>query len=85
MAGFSIAFSARRTKLFRWLVSQTAVWTNGVVVNTPSLDLAPGICNRHEPMFIETCVPKLAVVAFNEGVLGRLARLDKVKLHTGTL
>ena len=46
VAGFSIAFSSRRTKLFRWLVSQTAVWTNGVVVNTPSLDLAPGICNR---------------------------------------
>ena len=72
---FSTAFFARQTKLFRWPITETTVWTNRVVVDAPDLDVMPGVGNRDEPVFVQAGIPKLAVVAFDESVLCWLARL----------
>src|SRR6056297_1412283 len=55
---------------------------------TVSLDSSMGQCGRWsisgrlsgEPVQIQAVVPELAVEAFDEGILGRFARLDQVQL-----
>ena len=82
---FSTAFFARQTKLFRCLISKAAVRTNSVVVNAPDLDMAPGVGDRDEPVFIQAGIPKFAVVTFDKGVLCRFAGLNEMKLHPALL
>ena len=52
--------------------------TNGVVVNAPGFDVASGVGDRDEPVLVQTRISKLAVIAFDKSVLGRLARLNEV-------
>src|SRR2546427_5641743 len=82
---FSTAFRARQTELLRCSISETAVRANRVVVNTPDLDVASGIGDRDEPVFIQAGIPKFAVVAFDKSVLCRFAGLNEVKLHAALL
>src|SRR4029079_16672879 len=82
---FSIAFFTRYSKLLWRSIPETAVWTHGVVVNAPELNLASGIGDREEPVFIQAGIPKLPVVAFDESVLCRFARLNEMKLHGALL
>ena len=55
-----------------------------VVVNPPALDDPPSIVQAGEPMQVQALVPELAVEAFDESVLSRLARLNEVQLYAGT-
>jgi len=57
----------------RGLVADGAVWSDFVVVLTPSLQLRPGVVKRHEPMSVQALCPELAVKTLDEGVIGRFA------------
>ena len=52
-----------------------------VVVDPPGLDDLAGILEIEEPVFVEAFIAELAVEAFDESVLGRLAGFDEVKAH----
>lgn len=58
---------------------------NLVVIVSPGRDLASSILQRFKPMLIQAAVAELAVEAFDEGILCRLAGLDKVQLRAGLL
>ena len=51
-----------------------------VVVLAPLLDFPSCFVQRSEPVLIQAFVAELAVQTFHEGVLRRLAWLDKTKL-----
>ena len=76
-AGYSTAHLARGSKLLWRKKPQRAVRSDGVVVDTPCLDRAPGVGQIDEPVFIQTGIPELAVEAFDQRVLDRLARLTR--------
>ena len=58
---------------------------DGVVVDAPGLDGAPGIGEVQKPVFVQACVPELAVEALYQRVLDRLARLNEPQGHAGSL
>ena len=52
-----------------------------VVVGPPLRDFVSCIRQAQEPVLVEAAVPELAVEAFNERILRRLARLDEGQRH----
>lgn len=56
------------------------MWTHGVVVNAPGFDQRAGLGDAGKPMLVEALVPKLAVEALDEGVVGGLPRPDEAQL-----
>jgi len=55
------------------LVADRAVWAFRVVVSTPSLQIFGRICERQEPVDVQTFSPEPAIEGFDEGVVRRLA------------
>lgn len=51
----------------------------------PNIDRAPGVVEIYEPMLVEAGVAELAIEAFDERVLGGLARLNEVQPDAGAL
>jgi len=56
-----------------------------VIVVTPLINYVSGFVQRSEPMSIQALFAELAIKAFNECILRRLAWLDKAELYTGFL
>ena len=50
-----------------------------VEVRPPRLDLAPGVVQRQEPVCVQAFITQTAVEAFDEGIVGRLARPAEVQ------
>ena len=75
----------RTPKLLRGKKSQRTVRTDGVVVDAPSFDRAASVGDIDEPVLVQTGVPKLAVEAFYQRVLDRLARLNEAQGRTNSL
>lgn len=69
----------------RDVVSDCAVGSVLIVVPTPILRLFAGICKAHEPVCVQAFRPGLAVEAFDESVLLRLAGGDVVPVEAGRL
>ncbi len=57
----------------RRLVADRAVGSDLVIVSTPSLHFFARVVKRHEPVGVQALRPELAVEAFDEGVIRRLA------------
>ena len=64
---------------YQGLVSDGAVWPNLIVVSTPSLHFLPCVVKTHESVRVQTFGSEPAVEAFNEAVVGRLARPGEVE------
>jgi hypothetical protein len=58
-------------------VAERAVWPHRVVVDAPSLDDLLRLGDAQKPVLIQAVVAKLAVEAFDVGVLHRLAGRTK--------
>lgn len=69
----------------RDVVSDCAVGSALIVASTPILQLFAGICKAHEPVCVQAFRPELAVEAFDESVLLRLAGGDVVPVEAGRL
>ena len=61
------------------------MWPDVVVMIFPGIDSFARIVQAGEPVEIQTIVSEFAVEALDERVLRRLARLDEIQLHFGTL
>ena len=61
------------------------MWADGVVVDPPRLDDAPGFAEPVEQVLIETFVPKPAVERLDERILRWLAGGDIVPFYPGVL
>src|SRR3990167_3835374 len=61
-------------------IAQRAVRSDRVVVLPPGLNEAPRLFEGGEPMLVQTLVPKPTIEALDIAVLGRLARVDEVRL-----
>jgi hypothetical protein len=70
----------RLRELFRSKATQRAVRPYSVVVESPCLDRVAGIAEIGEPVLVQTLVSELAVEAFDEAVLDRLARANEAEL-----
>ena len=55
------------------------MWPDFVVAFSPFINNLPGFFQRPEPVLIQTAIPELAIEAFNKGILGWLAGLDKLQ------
>lgn len=64
-------------ELRRWDASATAVRSDFVVVAPPVSDRFTGLCQRREPVLVQTLIAELAVEAFDVTVLHGPARLDQ--------
>lgn len=64
---------------YRRLVADGAMWSNLIVVSTPSLAFLHGVVEAHEPVLVQALRPELAVERFDERVVGRLARPTEVE------
>jgi len=60
------------------------MWALGGVVISPLSDFVAGMSQGLDPMRIQALVPELAVETLHEGVLHRLAKLNKPQAHSGT-
>jgi len=69
-------------KLFRGLIVQCAVGPVLIVVDPPVLDDPFCLGQVHEPVQVQPFFAEPAIETLDIGVLGRLARVNKVKLHT---
>ena len=69
-------------ELGRCQVVERAVRTHLVVIATPGGDEDTRLRETGEPLVVEAFVAEAAVEAFDEGVLGRLARLDELQADT---
>ena len=58
------------------------MWASLVVVLPPDFDLEPCIVEGAEVILVQAFVAQSSVERLDEGVLGRLSRLDKVELYT---
>ena len=56
--------------------------TNGIIIDPPRLDFAPGIGKTQEPKCIQTFLPDATIKRLAKGVVGRLSRSTKVERHT---
>ena len=56
-----------------------------VIVVTPLINYVSGCVQRSEPVCIQALFTELAIEAFNECILRRLAWLDKAELHASFL
>ena len=56
-----------------------------IVVALPGPDLLSGVAQAREQRLVEQLVPEAAVEAFDEAVLGRLARGDVAPVELGRL
>src|ERR1700741_5276838 len=65
----------------RHFVANGAVWTDLVVVSTPSLAFPPRFVEAHETMRVEALGAELAVQALDEGIVGRVAGPAEVARH----
>src|SRR5690554_4539244 len=59
--------------------------TDFVVMNSPVIDSPAGLGEIPEPVEVQTLISEFPVEAFNEGILGRLARLDEMQMEPGPL
>lgn len=66
-------------KLYRRFVADRTVWTHLIVVSAPSLAFCARFVEAQEPVGVQAFGPELAVEAFDEGVVGRLARPGEVE------
>ena len=66
-------------ELDRALIADRAVGSFLVVVSTPSLAFLHGVVEAHEPVLVQALRPELAVEAFDERIVGRLARPAEVQ------
>jgi putative transposase len=66
------------------LVADRAVRSHLVVVSTPSLAFSACLVEAEEPIGVQALSPKLAVQAFDECVVGRLAGPAEVKSDAAT-
>ena len=55
--------------------------TFAIVGDAPALDLAAGIVERKEDVFIETLFSQPRIETLDIGVLNRFARRDKLQFH----
>jgi hypothetical protein len=62
------------------LISERAVGSNLIVIDSPILDLPPSIIEVREPVLVETFFPDTAVEALQKRILSRLPGLDEMKL-----
>ena len=69
-AGWLAGVASRRMKLHRRFVADRAVWTNLVIVSTPSLAFLARLVEALEPVGVQTLGPKLPIQVFDEGVVG---------------
>ena len=53
-----------------------------VVINPPVFDDLARLADAREPVLVQTLISEPAIETFDVGVLGRLARIDEVQLHT---
>src|SRR5437762_13752106 len=60
---------------------QRTMRTHGVVIDAPRFDQCLRFGDAGEPMFVEAFVPKLAIEAFDEGVLDWLAGSNASELN----
>ena len=63
----------------RYLVADRAVRSDLVVVSTPSLAFLARLVEAEEPAGVQALGAELAVQAFDEGIVGRLARSAEVE------
>src|SRR5262249_36756368 len=73
-------------KRHRHLVANRTVWSNLIVVSTPSLAFSLSLVETEEPVRVQTLAAELAVEALDEGVVRRLARSAEVEsdvMHEG--
>lgn len=61
------------------------MWALGVVVDPPAINFLAGVAERSEPMELQAFVSELCAERLEEGVLHRLARLDKTQAYAGEL
>lgn len=61
------------------------MWPNFVVVSAPSLAFSHRVVEAHEPVLVQALRPELAVEAFDERVVGRLARPAEVERHVSCI
>ena len=64
-------------KRHRHLVANRTVWSNLIVVNTPSLAFTLSLVETEEPVRVQTLAAELAVEAFADGILPGLAGIDQ--------
>ena len=55
------------------------MWSDGVVVLSPDLESASGVCHTGKPVLVEALVADLAVETLDVRVLGGFTRSDKVE------
>jgi hypothetical protein len=70
-----------RNELLRCHSSDRAVCPLLVIFLPPRFDDELRFLQRYKPVSIETLIPELAIKAFDEGVMHRFARLNKVQVH----
>ena len=70
--------------LSRCSLTQGPVRPHVIVILPPVLDRRARVFDACEPVQVQAVGSELAVEALDEGVLGRLARLDEVQLHAGS-
>jgi hypothetical protein len=73
-AGWLAGVTGRRMKLHRRFVADRAVGTNLVIVSTPILAFLARLVEALEPVGVQTLGTELPVQAFDEGIVGGLAR-----------
>lgn len=71
----------RSARLLRCLVAQRGVRPDCVVVIAPEGQLAPGVVQAVEDLFVQEFISQAAVEAFDERVLLRLAGINVVPRH----
>lgn len=55
------------------------MWSDLIIVSTPSLHFYPCVVKVHEPMRVQAFSSELAVEAFNKAVVRRFARSGEPK------
>jgi hypothetical protein len=63
-------------------VFQTAVWAFCVVIDPPIFYDFAGFADAGEPVLVQALIPEPVIETFDIGILGWLARIDEVQLHT---
>ncbi len=66
-------------------VAETRMRALAIVLFTPGFYLAPRVVERDEDLLVETLLAQPALERFHEGVLNRLARLDELQPHAGSI
>jgi len=52
-----------------------------IVFPPPGFNLALRFLQRQQPVLVEALIPKLAIEAFDQGILDRFPWLNKVEVH----